>query len=218
MPEQARGWWRSPPARGLLTALVTIDLLFIAAHLGHLASDAGDLLHDPRFGLDLDRGYGEFFGYLQLLATTLLLGRFAARHRSRLGAALATVTGWLLVDDALQMHERGGDALRPLFEPGLPGGLAPDHAGELVVAGLTGLVAFALIALAWRSASPHQRLLGQGAVAALVVLAGFGVVVDAAQSWLGPGLGASLGTLEDGGELLAISSLLAWVVWWLTTD
>lgn len=212
LQESLLGWrpWRSAP-RGpglVLGALLIADLLFVLMHALHkLAVSA---FGDPSFNVTLEGGYGERFQYLKEALITAMLGILASRHRSVLFAAWAFLFAYLLLDDSVSVHERLGAWLAAVLglQPAL--GLRAIDFGELLISGtVAGGFALLIGTLAVRSDARMRRLcLDYLQLLALLVF--FGVFVDMLHVVAG-GYGLpGLGTLEDGGEMLAMSLITAY--------
>ncbi len=200
-------------SRPVLIAALTIDLLLIGLWLSQ-AHPVVDRLLDPvatLVSITADGGLGELANYAKwALACVVLL--MAARRRASIGAvAVACVFALLLADDSQQIHETAGAAI------GRAAGFS-YAAGELVVWAAMGLAAAALLLAALRADDGPDPAWLLGLVVLIVALGGFGVAVDALHSaalalrpdaWA---LDRALGGLEDGGEMVVASVMLAHVV------
>ncbi|MEJ5915351.1 hypothetical protein [Pseudokineococcus sp. 1T1Z-3] len=209
--------WRSSRRAGaLLVVLVLLDLGVLA----------GDALHRYatlqgrfpafagwRWDSQLDWSWAEVLGYVQLAAASLVLLVVALRARSLLLGAWSSLLGVVVLDDAAQLHERGGFALARAVGVSEVGGLRGGDVGELVVWAAYGSVLGLLVVLA------HRRCADAGLRRAswwlaggtgLLLLAGAGL--DVAHELLAPVLpgraGYALALAESAGELLAMSLLL----------
>jgi hypothetical protein len=206
-----------PVAATTIGLLALTDLVFLGLHLGNLHAGTLGAFQDPDFALNRERGFAEVYGYLKLLWAAALLVLVAARRRSLLVLTLAGVVVGLLLDDALTLHELLAERLAPALVAG-PGEMAASHVGQVLIG--VGLAVASVVALAvvWRSPPPDVRRLVLGCAVAIGLLGVFGVGVDAVHSALEPTLDRTLDVVEDGGELVAITALLGWIVTWSTTD
>ena len=196
----------------LLLLLVAADLLFVAAHLVHVYTP---YLPGPLSSLERDRGHAEHFQYVKLLWLVMLFAGLALRQRSLVHGAWATVFAYLLVDDALSIHETYGAAVADALGLGAPAGLGPSDLGQVVVSGAAGAVLLLLVGLTCRAAGDREREQSRVVLAMVAALAFFGVVVDMAGSALRQTpLARPAGLLEDAGELLVVSLILATVFRW----
>lgn len=212
-----RGWlpdWSSLSGslwrmRWLIMALLAIDLALLAtflrwAYVAHHGIRDSVFHGDLRFST-VDGSVLESWGYAKQLVALLFLAWTAAARRSRLLAAVALLATAILLDDALQLHERLGLALRAGAQPWIASPAAAQFAGKLLVSGLPALI----VVICYLASRPGEKPLAHLLLAPLVLLAGFSVGVDFLHDlrlWRG---GETLSSLiEDGGELLSMSALL----------
>ena len=206
-------------AAAALTILMGLDLLLIAIHLWPTTFVQPD--HDhlwlTRDGLLLtsEHGLAELVQYVKTAAVVALLlvaargdGARAAWHG---GWAWATVFGWVALDDALALHERGGSLLREWVGPTVLG-LGAQDVGEVVVWGIVGAALLPLLGMAYASDTPHGRGASRRLAGAFALFAFVAGGLDLLHASLGSASGswhAVLAVAEDGGELLAMSLILA---------
>jgi hypothetical protein len=195
--------------RTVLYVLLTIDVVMI----GLAILQGRGVIADPRFSLEVERGFPEWVQYVKYAVAALLLFRNARRGFGATAAVWASLFVVLLVEDSFQIHEHGGFRLSLLIALPQIGGMAPNQLGEVIVAATEGLVLIGALAWVLRSASAESWALSIVLFAGLLALTTFGVVVDAAHSlvddrWFAP----ALGYIEDGGEMIA-ASVLVWIVW-----
>ena len=189
---------------GFLLPLLAIDLVFIGGHL---------LRWGEAWRLDVDGGWGEQWGYLKeaVIAVALLVA--FTRSRQPIYAAWAAVFAYVLGDDALMIHERGGKALANLFDFQPMFGLRFNDWGELLVSAAAGLLLLASGWLAFRRSDPTARSNSKVLLVLFAVLVFFGVVVDMAHIALASaGFHVRMLVLEDGGELIALSLTAAYAL------
>ena len=176
------------------------------------------LFGSNRWGVNQDRSYIEFLGYLQLTAAAVLLLLVGLRAHGRpVLLAWAGTLAAVVLDDALEWHETGGAALveRGLV-PDLPG--VPVQAlGELAAWGLMGVPVVLVLALA-HSASTSPARAASWALGGLTgLLMVFGVGVDLAHDIVeeitdNTVVDVFMIMLEAGGELVGMTTILAFVV------
>lgn len=198
--------WLGFSALTCLVALIACDLLLIVADI----LQRNGLLHDPRYRVCRERGYGEMFQYVKFFAAGAMLAWRFMRIRSAAAAVLALLFFYLLADDAFGLHEWAGEVLAARYGLQPFGPLLPAHVGEaLYLLSLGAVAALSLGLLFWRGRKEERRLIltiGAG----LAMLAVPGIAVDLLHSALRAGsLDALLAILEDGGEMIAASSLAA---------
>lgn len=213
----ARGPVPPRAARRVFLGLAAVDALFIGLSLLRSVLDETayrGLLAGERFYISHDGGYGEWFQYLKAAFCALLFWRrFAADRRlSMVGWAL--VFTFILLDDALTLHEGFGNALLargPLPTVlGLPGPLYVEPLFWLLV----GLPLGVPLALGY-AREPGTRPLSRRLLWLLGLLFVFGGVVDLLHAALEEDYAANRyavfvsALLEDGGEMLILSLTVA---------
>lgn len=193
-----------------LRLLLSLDLAFVLAHLVNawLLSTPW-----PMLSLEQDRSLSEWAQYVKFGAMALLLLATAAWQRRWHALSWVPLMGFLLLDDAFSVHERYGWLASVRLE--LPAwlGLSGQDIGQLLVSGVSGLMLFSPIALGWVLGDTAFRRQSEGLAWRFGLLGFFGVFVDAAHNWTRPwpALDFAVGVLEDGGEMLAASLMLAFV-------
>lgn len=213
--ERGRLWKDVSATTGATTFLMLLlaaDLGFVLLHPLHIA----DLLDFPQLSLGKEGGYAETFQYIKEFWIVVLLIIVLIKTRLIGYAIWAFLFLYLLLDDALQIHETlGGYIVTRLgFAPSL--GLRAQDFGELAVsAGVATAFLFALIlpylhsTVAFKQVTRHLLLL-------LFTLAFFGIIVDMLhivfRQW--KYIEALSGIVEDGGEMVVMSSI-AWYVFLL---
>ncbi len=199
--------------------LVCTDLVMLVLHLAHRSVQVGlqvPVVKSAAFNISSDHGIAESFGYVQLFWAVLLLAWLGLFGRRRSYLPWALLFGYLLVDDFFGLHEAAGTALVTAA------GLAPEQlvfagvrlqdVGELGFALAVGMVLLALLLWGYlrgtaRTRTTYRRLLGLS-----LVLAVFGMLVDGLATGAGDSGLQLLHLLEDGGELFAMTAVLAYVV------
>jgi len=200
----------------LLAALVVVDLLLAGISLVRLVL-VGESLTDPWL-LETDGGWSEWFGYAQQAALAALLLTLAYVCRRAIWVAYAAIFLCALADDSLRLHENYGSwiADRLIVRLGFPehvAGLRLNDLGEMFVWGVLALAPVAAAVLLHRRSDAGTRRASRGLAVLIAVYLFFGAVVDQVHvlvldSWAGD----IVGTLEDGGELVALSLAVVYVV------
>lgn len=206
----------SPSATGLLLLLLVAgDVLFVLLHVAHVTTP---VFQDPRFSLEMERGFGEVYQYLKEYWIALLLLLIGVRRRIPVFVAWSALFGYLLADDSFELHERLGSALArglALPEDWLIRG---RDVGEVLVAGGMGVLALAVIGLTHVRSDARARWVSGRLLRRLALLVFFGVGVDAVHQMFAPGaVSTLLGTVEDGGEM-AVMTAIVWLVAGLYRD
>lgn len=190
------GPWR------ILLVLLAGDALFVAAHFAYLHGRTPSVL----WHLGTDGGYAEFYMYAKALCAASMLAFLWRRARQPVFGAWALFFAYVLCDDALRLHERGGRLLAATA--GLPDvfGVSARNLGELAVFAFFGFVFLLLIPAAHlRSSGPARRSLHVFA-ALFVALVVFGMGMDFLHTAeLHETLKAMFSAVEDGGELVTLS-------------
>lgn len=196
--------------RFLYLFLVT-DLAFIVIHLVYVHAD---ILSNPSFSLDQERGYSEIFQYIKEYWIALLLGALAVKHRSALYLGWSLLFFYLLLDDSLTIHEILGAIISEKLGLQAVFNLRALDFGELIVSACVGLFFLFFLAISYRFASRIPRETSKSLIIMFLVLAVFGIAVDMLHSMLRFSLfwEPLLAMLEDGGEMV-VMSVIAWFVY-----
>ncbi len=201
----------SRPMLAALALFLALDLGVLLIHAAHVLAEYQGLsvwVADPRFSIENDEGYGERYEYVKTACCVLALGGCWAATRQPLYVALAAIFTFVLMDNALQIHESVGHraaahlgAGEAVFEG------AAQALGEVAVFAAAGLAALALFALAFRRSGLRHRRLGLAFLLLLLGLGGFGIGVDLLHAALSGSrrLDRLFGFIEDGGELVILS-------------
>ena len=196
-----------PASQQLLWMLLGADLLFLFLHVmllqGHLT--------DVRFSVEKDRGFAEVFQYVKQYWIFLVFGWMAAQRREPHYAVWSILFGYLLVDDWFMLHERAGAVLAGRLQLPAILRLRARDLGELLFMGSVGILFVSGFVLTYMRAGAATLRAGRRAAVLLAALVGFGVAVDILhQTSHGTILYNSIGTVEDGGEMLVMSLICAY--------
>lgn len=192
-----------------LLLLVSADAAFVVVHfIRHYPPFYSDYL----YSLETERGFAEVYQYVKTYWIVIMLAVVWWRAREGVYLAWMTLFTYLLCDDSLQIHERGGLAIAQFWGLQDALGLRSRDLGELVVTGAFGIILLLfIVAMHWRSAPDTQRASSK-LMYYLGIIVFFGVFVDQLHSLVrGTGGYAILGVVEDGGEMLAVS-VVCWYV------
>jgi hypothetical protein len=200
------------PARTLLLLLVAADLAFIVLHVLYIETN---LLRGRPFSLEADNGLPEAFQYVKQFWVALCMAAMFRRVREVVYVGWMLVFTFLLLDDAFQFHERIGEWLGQRYALPVVFGLRPDDIGELLFAAIVGGTAAVLIGFGiWRG-DADARIVSRDMVILVVVLAALGVGLDLLHVityFKAPLLAQFLLIVEDGGEMLIVSAMVAYMV------
>lgn len=208
--------FEDPSASSFLLLLLIADFAFIFLHflLQMMPSVNNDL-----YSLEKDRGYAEFYMYVKELWIIALLLLVYIKTRTFGYIAWAILFGYLLWDDALQVHERLGKYIAEAldFTPLL--GLRARDFGELAVSAMAGALLWSLLMWVYMRSLDAFRRSTRHLLIFLLLMAFFGIVVDMLHVALnvGPEARVLLGVVEDGGEMV-VMSFIAWYVFLLNAS
>jgi hypothetical protein len=157
----------------------------------------------------------EAFQYVKQFWVALCMAAMFRRVREVVYIGWMLVFTFLLLDDAFQFHEHIGQWLGEQYALPVAFGLRPDDIGELLFAGFIGGITTLLIGFGiWRG-SADARIISRDMVIMVIVLAGLGVGVDilhVISYFNAPLLAQFLLIVEDGGEMLVVSAMVAYMV------
>ncbi len=190
--------------------LLVADAALIAVHLDAVSRQSAN----PMLYVDIDRSYAELLQYLKFLWLLALLVWYSVEQRSWQMATWLPVFAYFLADDALSWHESMGARVAGQLATGPVFFLSAQDVGEILVTAGAGLVLLLPLVVGYVRANRPTRWVFHVLAALLVVLAGFGVVVDALHMVVveNPRTGDWMGTLEDGGEMVVVTVVVAFVV------
>jgi len=205
----------TPRTRTLLILLLAGDLIFVILHLLHKFST---LLPSSLFSLTRDLGYAEYYQYVKEFCIILLLLALAVRLRKLLYVSYAGLFVYFLLDDFFQIHETAGKTLANFVLLQSNFGLRAQDFGELAVYAFMGLIFAILIGLAHYLSDAHTRKFSRQLFILILLLAVFGVVFDMLEiSTNHPVINPLFNLIDDGGELLVMSLIIAFVFHFLST-
>jgi hypothetical protein len=196
----------------LLLLLVAADLAFIVLHVLYVETS---LLRGRPFSLEADNGLPEAFQYVKQFWVALCMAAMFRRVREVVYIGWAVVFAFLLLDDAFQFHEHIGKWLGEQYSLPTVSGLRQDDIGELLFAGFIGGITTLLIGFGYWRGNADARIISRDMVLMVIVLAGLGVGVDILHVityFKAPLLAQFLLILEDGGEMLVVSAMVAYMV------
>ncbi len=196
--------------------IVKLCCLFLATDIGfillHLVYSYSDLISNDIFSLEKDRGYSEIFQYVKEYWSALLLGLLAVQARSLLYLSWSVLFFYLLLDDAVQIHENLGVLISSEFSFPAIFNLRAVDLGELAVSALVSLFFLIAIASNYRLGDRLSKEVSKSLIILLFALAIFGVFMDMLHVILStPFLDPLLILVEDGGELIIMSLIVCFV-------
>ncbi len=196
--------------RGLALALLCVALLLLAGQIAHYSDAPGFL--DVAWNGDFDGSFVEVFGYIQLLAASVLLVILWGRRRAAIYGAWALTLAVLAADDLLMIHEYGGEYVARALRLQAIGPVEAQELGEFAIWTIMAVPLGAILLIAHRRANKEDRRMSRVLFALLVLLAVFTVGVDLVNSTLDDTqpilLRISVTLVESAGELLVMSVIL----------
>lgn len=190
-----------------LSLLLACDLVLVVLHVMSRAID----WNQAWLRVDLEGSFAEWFQHAKEAAIAAVLGALAWRTRSVAFAGWSLLFAYLLLDDRLELHERGGRHLAESL--GLPAalGLRPQDFGELGVSLAAASFLFPLIVVGYHIAGEGHRAISRRLMALLLFLLFFGIGVDMLHIAIDHLPVKGLSVLEDGGEMVAMTLILTYV-------
>ena len=138
----------------LLGLLVCTDIVFIGLHLVHTYTP---LLPNHVYSIEQDKGHAEFFQYTKQFWIILLLTLTFIKEASLTNFSWLMVFCYVLLDDALSIHENLGLLTSGLWTFAANLGLRPRDWGELLVTGAVGVILLTPVTIAFLRASSRER-------------------------------------------------------------
>jgi len=194
----------------LLILLVLTDFFLIALHILHTTHTD----YRGSYFLDLTRemGFAEMFQYIKEYWIGLMLLWLALKRRSFLFLGWSQLFIYLLFDDALQIHEKGGNILARYFNLQPILGLRAQDIGELGIVLIVGVAFLAIIGISHYFSEQRLREISKRIAILLVALVFFGVFIDMIPyMFRNPEIFNLLVLIEEGGEMV-VMSLITWYV------
>ena len=197
-----------------LALLIAVDSGLVAIYsfhkIYHLLHEGDRIDLDLRWHIGSDDSYAEMFGYAKAAAVVALLIATHCQSRKWMYSIWAGVFAYVLLDDALLIHERLGRALA--------GPSSSDWAwdlGQLAVWLAVGMVLLAITVASLVRSAGQDRTNGGLLLVALLALGFFAVGVDLVHVVFRtsfPGANQLFTVIEEGGEQLVLTLAVALAV------
>lgn len=198
------------PTVTLLVLLVVVDFMFIAIHALHAWSP---WLSRSHYSLESENGLAAIYQYIKHVWLAGCLALAFLQTRAKAFAAWTLLFVMLLLDDALEGHERIGRIIAASLNIPAILGLRPADLGEVLVAAGMGCAALAIVAITYWRGGSEARQLSADLMCLLVALAFFGVFFDVVHTiayFNAPSIAQLFVMIEDGGEMLVVSAITAY--------
>ena len=191
----------------LLVLFLIIDVFFVFASWLY----ANHFITNDNFDIARDRGYGEIFQYAKEFAIAIILFRVFRKTKDKIFIVWSLFFAYLLLDDSFKIHERIGGAIASNLISKGPHifNLRSQDFGELAISVVVGIMFFLLFIRYFYNSRQVFRKVSFNLIALVILLLFCGIFVDMAHISL-PDV-ASMNTLEDGGEMIAMT-LIFWCV------
>jgi hypothetical protein len=125
--------------------------------------------------------------------------------------AWAALFGYLMVDDAFEIHERAGDAIARHLEASGAWGVVDQQVAEALTSAVMGGLALVVIGLLHARSDAPTRRASWRLLRLIALLAVLGVAVDVLHEQFEPGAWhTTLGVVEEGGEM-AVMTAAVWL-------
>lgn len=196
-----------------------LAVFLIAIIIGDLALVYFSYSYGTPFSIYQDGGIAEIYGYGKEIAIGIaFLVLYRKFENAVFYAVFSGLAFWLFIDDAFRYHEVVGgllaESLNLSFLSDLFGGRVREQdIGELIAQAFAGGVFLVFAIWGYISSAPQIRKTGLQFAGFLVLLGMFGIVLDILDrtALLKPYAQISK-HMEDGGELVVMSLMLAFVV------
>lgn len=204
----------------MLTLLVAADLAFIALGIVYecgfinLTNFCNALNLDSYFSITRDRGYAEVFQYLKEYWLIILFFFLTINQNLKIYFGWFFLFIYLLLDDALELHENLGLMIANRLNYTALFNLRPEDYGELTIFGIVGILFFLWLSISYRWANSRERKIFRNLIKILLGLVVFAVFVDIVHVLLDRYVfwKSTLGIVEDGGEHIVMSVMVCYVM------
>jgi len=190
----------------LLISLLALDLFFGFAHIAYLSG----WLTNSFWSVEKDRSFSEWYQHLKesSIVALLIYHSFKIKKIDYLPWGLLFL--YVLLDDALMVHEKLGGHLDNAFALPVFLSLREQDMGELIVSAFFGSVLMALIFLRffWCEVRVKHHYIDLLVLFSALVL--FGIGVDMVHMIVSSGTEV-WGLIEDGGELIVMSLIVFYI-------
>ncbi len=194
----------------MIVLLLSTDFVFFVLHAMNKVYYWGDSM----FSLGTDRGYSEIYQYIKWFWIIILFVYLSVKRNSFSYSIWGLFFTYLLLDDALQIHEISGAFIARNFLEHSIAGLRVQDIGELIVTGSMAIILLSLVLLTYIFGSKAFRKLSHDMLLLIAVLVFCGVIVDVIHTSLQMGkvIRGILGFIEDGGEMIVVSFICWYVI------
>jgi hypothetical protein len=189
-----------------LFLLVSVDFVFIIIHCLNMYGIIG---RNPLFFIGNEEGYSDVFQYIKEFWIFILLGVLFIKNRGFMIFIWLMFFLYILLDDSLTIHETVGEWLANYFQIQPRYNLRPVDFGELIVSFCVGSSFMIFLILGYLKSNQTLKKISIHIFILLLLLIFFGVFVDIIHIYFNDN--HKLGLIEDGGEMLVISIITAYI-------
>lgn len=190
----------------LLILLIIADLSCIFLHIVRFRFS---YLDNSLWALENDAGYAELYQYIKELWIFVIFALLWLRSLRLVYISWGILFLYLLMDDALQIHENLAWTVVDIFNLHEAIGLRAKDFGEMGVSIIVSAILFIFIAFSYIFSTTQGKKMSLHLLVLVAALAFFGIFVDMIHMMTKEGF--YLGVLEDGGEMLVMSVIVAYV-------
>lgn len=212
--------FNSKRANKILAILLSIDLVFILAHVIFIFLIFKRVQFDwsisDSFMLNVDGTYPEIFQYFQYFVV-ILITTYLIKKRKRVGyVAWLILFTLLLLDDSLQFHEKFGTWISNKFNYSSMLGLRAQDLGELTYVVFFGLILLLFLVIGYVKGDEKYRKRNIDLSILFALFLFFGVAMDMIDELVEYNRYTNLILIiiEDGGEMITLS-LIVWYFFFL---
>ncbi len=191
----------------LLTLLILIDFIFILMHCLLLY---GIIDNNLNFSIEKDFGYAECYQYIKEFGIFLILFFLFYKKRQVIYLVWGLFFLYLLLDDSLSLHETYGVCLADYFNLQAQFNLRAEDFGELLIFAFFGFLFFIFIVFSSLRTDLKGKMITRHLFLLILVLVFFGVCIDLLHIAT-PYHENKFAVMEDGGEMLTMSFIFAYV-------
>ena len=189
----------------LLILLLSADFVFIAVHCLNIYGVIG---RNNLYSIVNENGYSEIFQYLKEFWVFIIMFHLFIKKKSISFLIWSLLFLYILLDDSLTIHETLGEYLAKYFDLKPRFKLRGEDYGELIVSFIVGGCFIVALILAYLKSKTNIQKISQHLFTFLLVLAFFGIFLDMIHVFYNDN--HKLGLLEDGGEMLVMSFIMAY--------
>ena len=197
----------------IFVTLLVIDLCWIlwfgAAKLLYNTGITESLYNLKQLRITAEGSYPEWFNWAKTLVLVFLLGRMARSTRQWIYGALTILFAVILMDDSLAIHEKAGKYFVRTLELQPVIGLRAQDVGELITWSILGAILLPLILIGLLRSERAHVANGMALLLPFAALLFCAVFVDQLYHIMHDaffGAGILLDMLEDGGEMIVITT------------